>query len=292
MSIRSGQDTLAGVLFSPSRSQKGGYPCMIVCHGAFESKENFFAFCDTLSRNLICAAVIDMPGHGESSGKKFHINIDHWVYAIRSTIDFVSSEPEIDPARIGIFGFSSGGTAAIEATLVDPRIKILITLDATIRNYLNLKDTLIFKSINAIGKVKKKFTGSDLRLDLTHLLKTVSAAYDPVVNEKIISDSKIRAAYASFPFPGAAQTAFVDTIQRVNHIKIPTLIMHGREDKVDSPQTAQLFFERLNCIKELKLIDQSGHCGYLDSQKDQIMELTVNWTKTHLFFHKAVSNAG
>lgn len=292
VSIRSGQDTVSGVLFSPARSHPGGYPCIIVCHGAFESKENFFDFCGHLSQNDICSVVMDMPGHGESSGEKFHINIDQWVCAIRATIDFLSTAPEIDPGRIGIFGFSSGGTAAVEAALVDPRIKILITLDATVRNYLGFKDTLVFKAINFFGKLKKTITGSGIRLDLTYLLKTVSAAFDPAVNEIIISDPKIRAAYASFPFPGAAQCAFVDTIRRVHRIQIPTLIIHGKEDRVDPPQTAQLFFERLKCIKDLKLIDHSGHCGYLDSQKDQIMDLTVGWAKTYLSPHRVVSNGG
>jgi alpha-beta hydrolase superfamily lysophospholipase len=292
LSFRYGKNNISGVLFPPQRRHPGGNSCIIICHGAFERKENFFEFCGRLSQNDICAAVIDMPGHGESTGEKFHIHIDHWVCAIRGAIDFLSSAPEIDPTRIGIFGFSSGGTAAVEATIVEPRIKALITLDATIRNYLNLTDTLIFISLNTIGKIKKKLTGSDLKLNLTHLLKTISAAYDPAVNEKIISDPNIRAAYAAFPFPGAAQCAFVDTIQRVSRIQIPTLIIHGKEDQVDSPQTARLFFDRLTCIKDLKLIDHSGHCGYMDSQKNQVMDLTIHWVKKHLSTHKAVSNDG
>ncbi len=282
VTIQCGETTLAGALFIPEMKGFQRLPCMIVCHGAFEYKENFFHFCDCLCANNICAVTIDMPGHGQSSGEKFHVHIDHWVDAIQSTTDFLADEKAIDPARIGIFGFSSGGTAAIEAAIADPRIKILVTLDATIRNYLNFKDTVIFKTLNMVGKIKRMLTGSDLRLNLTHLLKTISAAYDASVNETIVSNPKLRAAYASFPFPGAAACAFVDTIERVSRLAIPTLIMHGRQDQVDPPETAKLFYDRLACVKDLKIIEPSGHCGHLDSSKDQVVDLSVNWIHQHL----------
>jgi alpha-beta hydrolase superfamily lysophospholipase len=292
VSIRRDKDILSGVLFIPKKANSIKLPCMIVCHGAFEYKEKFLSLCDHLCAHDICAIAIDMPGHGESSGQRFHVDIDHWVYAIQATIEFLSGENGIDADRIGIFGFSSGGTAAIEAAIIEPRLKLLITLDATVRNYLSFKDTIIFKAINSMGKLKKFIFGTDLRLDLTHLLQTVKAAHDPFVNDSIISDPKLKAAYASFPFPGAAPCAFVDTIERVNRLNIPTLIMHGKQDQVDPPQTAQLFFDRLTCAKELKLIDHSGHCGHLDGQKNRIMEMTASWVIKNLSSHEVISNHG
>jgi len=282
VSINYGKDIVAAVLFTPKSHHFDRYPCIIVCHGAFELKENFFDFCRFLCAKKIGSIVIDMPGHGESSGERFHVNIEYWVKAIQATIDFIENQPEIDPARIGAFGFSSGGTAVLETAIIDPRLKALITLDATVKNYLNLFDTLSFKLINFAGKIKKKITGSDLRLNLTHLLKNAIAAHDETVNKNILSNPQTVASYASFPFPGAAQCAFVDTINRMDRIKIPTLVMHGKEDHIDPPQTAKIFFDRLTCVKELQLLENSGHCGYMDTQKTQVMELTADWANKHL----------
>ncbi len=276
------EGNISGILCSPDVSDKAKNPCLIICHGAFEYKENFLELAHFLTENKICALSIDMPGHGESSGKRFHINIDIWVMAISSAIDFIEGQAEFDGNRIGAFGFSSGGTAVLEAALIEPRLKALITLDATVRNYLNFWDTLGFKILSAIGNIKFKLTGSGLRLKLVHVLKNAQVAYDPVINQSIISDQKIIEAYSAFPLPGAAPCAFVDTIERINKISIPTLIMHGEEDHIDPPKTAEMIAENLTCEKSLKFLPQSGHCGHLDTQKARMMDLTADWTLKHL----------
>ncbi|MFZ2631014.1 MAG: alpha/beta fold hydrolase [Desulfosalsimonadaceae bacterium] len=271
--------TLAGALFTPDGPAP--CPCLILCHGAFEYKENFYEMAESLSQDGIAAVVPDMPGHGDSFGERFHINIELWVQAIRSAIDFVEHQPEIDSRRIGAFGFSSGGTAVLEAALAEPRLKALITLDATVRNYLGVWDTLSFKALNLIGKMKKRMTGKDLRLNLVHLLKTAHVACDPTVNQGIVSNPRMIDAYAAFPLPGAAPCAFVDTITQVHRISIPTLVIHGREDQVDAPETAQVLHDALTCEKSLEFISPSGHCGHLDTQKHRVFQLTKQWALNH-----------
>ena len=272
--------SLAAVLFLPG--DPAPCPCLILCHGAFEYKENFYEMAGGLCQAGIGALVLDMPGHGKSFGERFHININLWVAAIRSAIDFLEHQPEIDSHRIGAFGFSSGGTAVLEAALVEPRLKALITLDATVRNYLGVMDTLSFNILNLIGKIKKRITGKDLRLNIVRLLKTAQVACDPAVNQMILENPVTIGAYAAFPMPGAAQCAFVDTITRVHQISIPVLVIHGREDHVDAPETARLLHNALTCEKALEFISPSGHCGHLDTQKDRVLQLTKQWALKHL----------
>ena len=275
-------EKIAGVLFKTDNDQETPAPGLVICHGAFEYKENFFELAEYLAAQGISAIVIDMPGHGESTGERFHINIDLWVRSIRAAVDQLAGHPEIDEHRIGAFGFSSGGTAVLEAALADPRLKALITLDATVRNYLNLWDTFTFKTLNAVGILKKKVTGSDLRLKLLPVLKSARVAHDPAVNQSIISDPKMIDAYSAFPLPGAAPCAFVDTIRHISKISIPTLVLHGEEDHVDPPETAGILFETLTCEKAIELIPQSGHCGHLDTNRHKIMQLTADWALKHL----------
>lgn len=272
----------AGVLFRRDHDGKTDGPCLVICHGAFEYKENFFDLAAYLAEQGISALVMDMPGHGESSGNRYHINMDLWVRAIRTAVDWLGKDPEIDPNRIGAFGFSSGGTAVMEAALVEPRIKALITLDATVRNYLGFWDTLVFKLLTNVGTLKRKITGRDLRLNILSELNKATVAHDPAVNQAIISDAALVAAYSRFPLPGAAATAFVDTIKRIDKITAPTLILHGEEDQVDPPDTARVIFNTLTCKKALEFIPQSGHCGHLDTHKETIMQRTLDWALKHL----------
>ncbi len=275
-------ETIAGVLFKADNNQKPPSPCIIICHGAFEYKENFFALADSLCKSGINSIAIDMPGHGESTGDRFHINIGLWCQSISATIDCLALQPDIDENRIGAFGFSSGGTAVFEAALAEPRLKALITLDATVRNYLNLWDTVTFKILTAIGRIKYKLTGRGLRLKLVHALKSALVAYDPTINQSIISDQRMIDAYSAFPLPGAAPCAFVDTIKRIHQISIPTLVMHGENDHIDPPKTAEMIFETLTCEKSLEFLPQSGHCGHLDTHKNKMMQLTKEWALKHL----------
>jgi alpha-beta hydrolase superfamily lysophospholipase len=266
---------LAASLFLPDGEDL--FPCLILCHGAFEYKENFYEMADGLRQIGVAAIVPDMPGHGQSYGERFHIDMDLWVTAIRSTVDFLEHQPAIDSRCIGAFGFSSGGTAVLEAALVEPRIKALITLDATVRNYLNLWDTIGFKALTLAGRIKKQLTGKDLRLNILNMLKTANVASDPLVNQRVLSDPQTIAAYSAFPLPGAAPCAFVDTITRIHNITAPTLIIHGQEDQVDSPETARLLHDALTCEKALEFISPSGHCGHLDTQKRKVLQLTADW---------------
>jgi len=271
---------LSGVLFSPEPD--GDRPSVIFCHGAFEYKENFFPFARFLAGIGFHALAMDMPGHGQSAGERHCIDIPAWISAISSAIDTLERLNIGDHRRIGALGFSSGGTAVLEAPLVEPRLKAIATLDATIRNYMGFWDTLLFRSLTAIGTFKKRLTGTEWRLNLTTVLKNAKVAFDPEINRRIVTDPLMLEAYRALPLPGAAPCAFVDTIDRIDAVSIPTLVMHGENDQIDKIDTAHLLYNRLTCEKQLEIIPDSGHCGHLDSSRDRIMTLTGNWMSVHL----------
>jgi pimeloyl-ACP methyl ester carboxylesterase len=74
----------------------------------------------------------------------------------------------------------------------------------------------------------------------------------------------------------------VDTIKRVHLITVPTLVMHGEDDKVDPVETAHLLFGALRCVKRLCIVPGNGHLGHMDRNKNVVMELTVDWALSHL----------
>jgi pimeloyl-ACP methyl ester carboxylesterase len=199
-----------------------------------------------------------------------------WVADIQAAIDFLLTQPRVDGGRIAAFGLSSGGTAILEAALVEPRLKSLVALDATVRNSLPLPLTLIIKSFVLLGKLTKWITRRDLRVPLAKL-GGFKVASDPEVNRRVQSDPKAVAAFMSFPFPGATEAFFVDTLRRVSGIKAPTLVLWGEDDKIDPPETARLLYEALSCRKQLHIIPGNGHLGHLDRNKAQVFALTGDW---------------
>ena len=132
-----------------------------------------------------------------------------------------------------------------------------------------------------IGRVKRLITGKDLRVPLAKL-GPLTFASDPEVNRRIVTNPKSMEAFMAFPFPGAAEAFFVDTIKRVPRITVPTLVIWGADDQIDSPETAKKLNEALTCKKQLHIIPGNGHAGHLDRNKQKVFELTAEWVSENL----------
>jgi alpha-beta hydrolase superfamily lysophospholipase len=267
--------SIAGALFVPTGSCSA--PTLIICHGAGEFKENYYSLCEFLADRGIASLAIDMHGHGESGGDRFHVRMNEWVADVRAALDFLSQHRQIDPHAIGAFGLSSGGTAILEAALIDPRLLFLIPLDATVRNSMPLPLTLLFKGLMLLGKLKERLTGEDLRLPMLKLFNLMKLASDPEIERRIRENPRTGEALKHFPFPGAMEAFFVDTLMRVSSITAPTLVLWGEDDELDPPKTAHLLFQALTCRKSIEVIRGNGHVGHLDRNREKVFALTADW---------------
>lgn len=268
-------DTLVGVLFLPEGAQP--CPALVVCHGALEFKENYFELCAHLAGRGIAALAVDMHGHGESQGRRCHVELREWTADVRAALDFLAGQPRVDMNRVGAFGLSSGGTAILEAALIDPRLKTLVLLDATTRNTFGLFETVVFQALILAGRLKRLMTGQDLRISTLKMFAGTQAASDPDINRQVRADPRILEAFSSFPLPGAAECFFVDTLERVDRIAIPTLVLWGEDDQLDPPESARRLYAALTCKKQLHIIPGNGHLGHLDRNREQVFQLTAEW---------------
>ena len=183
---------------------------------------------------------------------------------------------------IGAFGLSSGGTAILEAAVIDPRLSALVALDATVMNTLPLSVTITMAAASAFGYLKRLITGKDLRISIVKLLDEVSLASDPAINAKLRVDPGKLKAFKNFPLPGAAQAFFVNTIRRVPKITTPTLVIWGEDDQLDPVTTAHALHDALTCEKQLEIIAGNGHVGHLDRNRARVFDLTAEWLLKHL----------
>ena len=285
--FRSLGDEIAGTLFLPACERP--LPLLLVCHGAGEYKENYFEMCDRLAERGLASLAIDMHGHGESGGPRFYVDMQQWVADIRAAVDFAATHPNLDENRIGAFGLSSGGTAILEAGVVEPRLKVLIGLDATVRNSLPLLETAFFKTLLCIGNVKRRLTGRDFRVPLAKF-SVPKMASDPEIERRLKSDPHTLEAFMAFPLPGAEQAFFVDTISRLGGITAPTLVLWGEDDKVDPPETARMLYDALACKKRLEIVPGNGHVGHLDRNRARVFDLTANWVLENLTCERVTGN--
>jgi uncharacterized protein len=280
VTVESLEESLQGTLFVPGNT--GRVPTVIICHGAGDFKENYFELAEYLGERGIASLALDMHGHGESGGTRYYVEMREWVPDVRAAIDFLNKHPRIDGARIGAFGLSSGGTAVLEAALVDSRIKALVLLDATVRDSLPLAMSVSLRFLNCVGKLKRQLTSRDLHLPLVKMSGELHLTSDPEINKRLLANERALEPFNAFPLPGASQAFFVDTIERVGGVRAPTLVLWGEDDKMDPPETARLLHAKLTCKKQLHIIPGNGHLGHLDRHKEKVFALTCEWLLENL----------
>jgi fermentation-respiration switch protein FrsA (DUF1100 family) len=103
--------TLKGWLIKPLRRRIHA-PGLIFCHGVGANKSDFTEIAVSLSRRGYFVLLFDFRAHGESGGSRTSLGY-HEQKDIAAARAFLSTRPEVDQKRVGIYGFSMGGAAAI-----------------------------------------------------------------------------------------------------------------------------------------------------------------------------------
>lgn len=102
---------LKGWLVKPIRPRIPS-PAVIICHGLGANKSDFTGLAAALSRRGYAVLLFDFRAHGESGGSRTSLGY-HEQSDILAALDFLRTRAGIDATRIGIYGFSLGGSSAI-----------------------------------------------------------------------------------------------------------------------------------------------------------------------------------
>ncbi len=94
---------------------------VVLVHGAGGNRGDLLSELGILSRAGFSLLAFDLPGQGESGGQVAWDEPER--AAVRSGLDWLSARPEVDPGRIGAFGFSSGGYPLLQVAVTDERIR-------------------------------------------------------------------------------------------------------------------------------------------------------------------------
>jgi dipeptidyl aminopeptidase/acylaminoacyl peptidase len=87
-------------------------PAIIICHGVGANRSDFTGLAASLSHRGYFVLLFDFRAHGESGGWRTSLGY-HEQKDIIAALDFIRTRNEVDPGRIGIYGFSLGGSSAI-----------------------------------------------------------------------------------------------------------------------------------------------------------------------------------
>ncbi len=109
----------------------GPFPLVVMYHGTGSSRDEagdgYKMLAPKLAEAGIASARFDFVGNGDSTGSYQDYTLTSGVADGDAVIAYLQGTGKIDPERIGMLGWSQGGTVAMLAASGNPAVKSLVT---------------------------------------------------------------------------------------------------------------------------------------------------------------------
>jgi fermentation-respiration switch protein FrsA (DUF1100 family) len=117
------------------------FPAVVMAHGFSAVKEQTLAdLADRLTGAGLACVVYDHRNLGESDGEpRQHIDPVAQVRDMRTAITFAETRPEVDAARIGLFGSSYSGAHVLAVAALDRRVRCVVSQVPLISGFRNIE---------------------------------------------------------------------------------------------------------------------------------------------------------
>nr|WP_238539639.1 alpha/beta fold hydrolase [Corallococcus macrosporus] len=111
--------------YLPSRNRAA----VVLVHGFADNRAQLLFEARTLAGAGYGVLLFDLRAHGESGGDAVTWG-DRERHDVTAALDFVARRPDVDPLRLGLFGFSMGGTTSLLVASRDARVKAVAAAGA------------------------------------------------------------------------------------------------------------------------------------------------------------------
>lgn len=127
-----------GLLHLPA-GEVTGAPAVILGPGMDMIKEDYIYAAERYytSRGIV-ALSIEGPGQGETRANGMTVDLANYERAISRYLDHLASLPQVDPARIGMFGISMSGYWGSRAAATDHRLAALAAFEAVTGDFATI----------------------------------------------------------------------------------------------------------------------------------------------------------
>lgn len=232
--------TLAGTFFPGTSTAT-----IILSHGYGTNQLEMLPWADFLVRAGYSVFTYDMRARGASGGDAITLGAleQHDLVAI---LDYLTTRPDVDPARIGALGLSLGGAVTIMAAAHDPRIKVII-------------DDSGFTDVDsAIGTAFEQFIG----------LPAFPFAPLSVRISELRTGQRL------------GQSRPIDVIAQL--APRPLLIIHGADDREVPPAHSERNYAAAQQPKELWIVPQARHAQSRATAAPEYERRVLTFLRQHL----------
>ena len=279
---------LAGDLFLPADVKPGDRRAGIVlCHGYTGVRSIYLPDnARVLAEAGYVVMSFDYKGWGDSEGPKSRLAPYSRVADVQAALTFLGAQPEVDAARLGIYGTSYGGATVVFVAAVDLRVRCVVSVVGvgngsrwmrSVRRPDEYHDLL---TRAAADRDKRVLTGVSDLTDRNEILLPDRQSAE--LGAAARRDNP--AAVTQLPLEFVDDTLGFNPEWIVDRIAPrPVLFITTDDDRLVPPQESEAMFARAGEPKKLVILKGFGHYEVYGGEAfRQVMDETVAWYKTHL----------
>ena len=237
----------------PDRGEKP-YPGIVMCHGLggtkVEAQRLFLRLSRRLENEGVASMRFDLRGCGESDGYLEEMAFSDHLSDLYAALEFFSAREDVDSDRIGLLGYSLGGSVAAIAVPKATSVKALAIWSAPADLLASLALVIPEDSNVTIGEI----TSFEYR-------------------GKLISGDFLREFQHYCPMTEIAK--FMG----------PVLLMHGTQDDIVLPENTEALRKSIQDREgdvDVFLIDGADHHFASVKWQEDLLGRTISWFKEKL----------
>ena len=279
---------LVGDVYYPDDLRPGERRAGIVlCHGYTGVKDLYLPDnARVLNEAGYMVMTFDYKGWGESAGARSRLAPYSRVADVQAAVTFLSTLPEVDADRLGIYGTSYGGATVVWVGAIDPRIQCIVSVVGIghgrrwMRSVRRPDEWYDLLDRACEDRTKRALTGESTFVERSEILLPDRQSAE-------------LAAAARRQHPAAVNTLpleYVDDTLGFNPEWVvdkiaprPILFITTDNDRLVPPEESEDLYARADEPKKLVILKGYGHYEvYVEPAFSEVMCATLDWYRTYL----------
>lgn len=266
---------------------------ILYSHGLNDYGGRFVRFAHHFLSKGFMMSMVDMPGHGRSSGTRGLVNSIKEEAQVTSLALCRISETDypltcgLSEKRYFLLGPSMGGLVCL-STLV---------LSEVLPDELAPFDWSLLKAVSCLAPLIQvhRETKPNYAVELVgRLIRNIYPALpvspanrglnhkDPAVEEEFTADPGTYSGYLRVGTGFAMLEGLEYLAANYDKVKKPVQFIHGTDDKVTDPAGTEEFYEKISCDKQLILVENGDHVLWFGAKTDNtLFDDIIEWFNKH-----------
>ena len=242
---------------------------VLLVHGLGEHCERYTALAEAFNEAGYAVASIDLPGHGQSSGQRGHI--DNFADFEKAALALYTQIQQWHPDKpIYLLGHSMGGLISAHMLIEHQNLFQGALLSGAAIQSPQQPPAWQIGIMKLVAKVAPK--AGMLLLDAS------AVSRDPAVVETYMNDPLVNKGKLSAKLLVEMFGTMADTKQHADAIKLPIRIMHGSADVMTAAAGSEWLYQHVaSADKELKIYEGLYHEIFNEPEQLEIYQEMVAW---------------